>query len=118
MKAKVQHAEEPAVEDDDEYKSSLPPLPSRPGLKIRIPPELMPDDETILQYFDLFFTHIHPYVPVLDKVAFLQQWQRDRESISPLIIEAIFALSARLADEPHMGQPWLAVAESRVTRTY
>jgi hypothetical protein len=36
-----------------------------PGHKIRIPPELMPDDETALNYFDLYFTHVHPYVPVL-----------------------------------------------------
>ncbi|KAH8899222.1 hypothetical protein GQ53DRAFT_303019 [Thozetella sp. PMI_491] len=102
--------EEPAVEDADDYKSLLPPLASGPGLKIRIPPELMPDDETIMHYFDLYFANAHPYVPVLDKAAFYQQWQTNRESISPLLIEAIFSIAGRLADEPAQGQQWLALA--------
>ncbi len=106
--------EEPAVEDADDYKSLLPPLVSGPGLKIRIPPELMPDDETTLQYFELYFANAHPYVPVLDKQKFYQQWQNDRESVSPLLVEAIFSISGRLADEPAQGQQWLALATSKL----
>jgi hypothetical protein len=102
--------EEPALEDSDDYKSVLPPLVSGPGLKIRIPPELMPDDETGLHYFDLYFANAHPYVPVLDKESFYHQWQSNRESISPLLLEAIFAISGRLADEPAQGQQWIALA--------
>ncbi|KAK0630161.1 hypothetical protein B0T17DRAFT_489636 [Bombardia bombarda] len=102
--------EEPAVEDADDYKTLLPPLTSGPGLKIRIPPELMPDEETILHYFDLYFANAHPYVPVLDKAYFYQQWQQNRESVSPLVLEAIFAIAGRLADEPAQGQQWLALA--------
>ncbi|KAK4454804.1 hypothetical protein QBC34DRAFT_445679 [Podospora aff. communis PSN243] len=102
--------EEPALEDSDDYKSVLPPLVSGPGLKIRIPPELMPDDETVLHYFDLYFANAHPYVPVLDKESFYHQWQSNRESISPLLLEAIFAISGRLADEPAQGQQWIALA--------
>jgi hypothetical protein len=105
--------DEPVVGDDDEYKSSLPPLVSGPGLKIRIPPELMPDDETVLHYFDLFFANVHPFVPVLDKSLFYQQWNTNRESISPLLLEAIFAIGGRLADEPAQGQQWLALASSK-----
>lgn len=105
--------EEPAFEDADEYKSILPPLIAGPGLKIRIPPELMPDDQTILHYFDLYFTHVHPYIPVLDKVQFYQQWQNNRESVSPLLIESIFAIAGRLADDPAQGQQWLALATSK-----
>jgi hypothetical protein len=102
--------EEPAVEDGDEYKTLLPPLTTGPGLKIRIPPELMPDDDTVLHYLDLYFVNAHPYVPVLDKNYFYHQWHNNRESISPLLLEAIFAIAGRLADEPAQGQQWLALA--------
>ncbi|KXX75571.1 Nitrogen assimilation transcription factor nit-4 [Madurella mycetomatis] len=102
--------EEPATEDTDEYKSLLPPLTAGPGSKIRIPPELMPDDDTVLHYLDLYFVNAHPYVPVLDKSHFYQQWHDNRESLSPLLLEAIFAIAGRLADEPAQGQQWLALA--------
>ncbi|KAI1434107.1 fungal-specific transcription factor domain-containing protein [Xylaria sp. CBS 124048] len=104
--------EEPAVEDADDYKNTLPPLLSGPGSKIRIPPELMPDDDTVLHYFDLYFTHVHPYVPVLNKAQLYRQWQTNRESISPLLLEAIFAVAERLADEPAQGQQWIALASN------
>lgn len=99
-------------DDDDDYKSSLPPLVAGPGHKIRIPPPLMPDDETILHYFDLYFAHVHPYVPVLDRSLFFHQWATSRETISPLLLEAIFAIGSRLADDPAQGQQWLALASS------
>lgn len=98
------------MEDADDYKSMLPPLSSGPGLKIRIPPELMPDDETVVHYFDVYFANAHAYVPVLDKTSFYQLWQTDRGSISPLLLEAIFAVSGRVADDPAQGQQWLAMA--------
>lgn len=104
--------EEPAFEDVDEYKDVLPSTLSGPGLKVRIPPELMPDEETVLHYFDCYFDNVHPYVPVLNKTLFYQQWHTNREAISPLILEAIFAISGRLADEPAQGQQWLALAGS------
>ncbi|KIH88085.1 C6 finger domain protein [Sporothrix brasiliensis 5110] len=111
LASKLGSEETPVVgDDDDDYKSSLPPLVSGPGLKIRIPPELMPDDDTILQYFDLYFTNVHPYVPVLDKNIFYQQWRTNREAISPLLIEALLAIGGRLADDPAQGQQWLALA--------
>jgi hypothetical protein len=98
----------------DEYKNALPPVMTGPDMKIRIPPELMPDEETCLHYFDMFFTNVHPYVPVLNKTAFYHQWHTNRETISPLILEAIFAISGRLADEPSQGQQWLALASSEL----
>ncbi|RKU48254.1 hypothetical protein DL546_005388 [Coniochaeta pulveracea] len=110
MRRKTGDLEEPVLEDADDYKSALPPLATGPGLKIRIPPELMPDEETCIHYFDLYFQHVHPYVPVLDKQQFYQQWHSNRESLSPLIIEAVFAIAGRLADEPSQGQQWLALA--------
>lgn len=107
-------AEEPAFEEVDEYKNLLPPTTTGPDMKIRIPPELMPDEETSMHYFDLFFTHVHPYVPVLNKSAFYQQWHTNRETISPLVLEAIFAIAGRLADEPAQGHQWLALAGSKL----
>jgi hypothetical protein len=109
-------AEEPAFEDLDEYKQALPPITSGPDLKIRIPPELMPDEETALHYFDMYFINVHPYVPVLNKTLFYQQWHSNRDSISPLILEAIFAIAGRLTDEPSQGQQWLALAGSECSR--
>jgi hypothetical protein len=73
----------------------------------------MPDEDTILHYFDLYFTHVHPYVPVLNKAQLYRQWNTNRESISPLLLEAIFAVAERLADEPAQGQQWIALASSK-----
>lgn len=78
----------------------------------------MPDEETALHYFDLFFSNIHPYVPVLDRSAFYRQWQTNRDSISPLVLEAVFALAGRIADEPGEGQQWLALATSTYCATF
>ncbi|KAK7983738.1 hypothetical protein PG989_011140 [Apiospora arundinis] len=102
--------EEPVVEEEPDDFDTLPSMPSAPGSKIRIPPELMPDEETILHYFDLYFANVHPYVPVLNKAHLMQQWHTDRQSISPLVLEAIFAVAGRLADEPAQGQQWIALA--------
>ena len=90
---------------------SVPMTPGR-GMKIRIPPALMPIEEDATHFFDLYFTHVHPYVPVLDRDAFYRQWHSSPESISPLILEAIFAVGGRLADAPGEGQPWLTLASS------
>ncbi|KAG9245733.1 hypothetical protein BJ878DRAFT_418599 [Calycina marina] len=108
-KALAGEPEEPAFEDVDDYKSTLPASSSGPGMKIRIPPELMPDDETAMSYFDLFFSNVHPYVPVVNKSSFYQQWHTNRDAISPLILEAIFAIAGKLADEPTQGHQWLSL---------
>ncbi|KAK8149948.1 hypothetical protein G3M48_004892 [Beauveria asiatica] len=108
-KASFRRGDEPVVEDDEDY-GGLPPILSGSGSKIRIPPELMPDEETALHYLELYFTHVHPYVPVLYKPHIYHQWRHARETISPLILEAIFAIGGRLAEEPAMGQQWLGLA--------
>lgn len=108
--------EEPAFEDVDEFKNALPPTPMSADMKIRIPPELLPDEQTILHYFDMYFTNVHPYVPVLNKTLFYQQWHTNRDAISPLILEAIFAIAGRLDDEPAQGHQWLALASSKMHR--
>lgn len=96
------------VEDDaDDFKAVMPAMAAG---RIRIPPALMPDEETIQQYFDLYFNNVHPFLPALSKTLFYQQWNTSRSSISPLILEAIFAIGGKLADEPVQGQQWLALA--------
>lgn len=107
--------EEPAFEDIDEYKNALPPITLSADMKIRIPPELLPDEQTILHYFEMYFTNVHPYVPVLNKTLFYQQWHTNRDAISPLILEAIFAIAGRLDDEPAQGHQWLALASSKTS---
>lgn len=86
--------------------------------RIRIPPALMPDDETAHKYFDLYFTNIHPFLPCLSKTLFYQQWNTNRSAISPLILEAIFAIGGKLADEPAQGQQWLALAAGEQCPVY
>lgn len=76
----------------------------------RIPPEMMPHDERVLDYFGYYFNHVHPYIPVLNKQAFYEQWQTARETIPPLLLEAIFASVARYLDHPIECKRWLALA--------
>ena len=102
-------AEAPAFE---EVEVKLPATASGSGSTVRIPPELMPSEEQCMEWFEIFFTHIHPYVPVISKAYFYQQWRTNRRSISPLILEAIFACAGRMSDDPAQGAQWLALASS------
>ena len=94
----------------------LPPLSTGAGATIRIPPELMPDDEDVMNYFKIYFDEIHPYVPVIPRAHLYYQWQNDRRSISPLLLEALFACAGRLSDEPSEGAQWLAMANSKFAK--
>ncbi|KAL8732632.1 MAG: hypothetical protein Q9166_002607 [cf. Caloplaca sp. 2 TL-2023] len=100
-------AEAPALE---EFEVKLPSTAIGSGSTVRIPPELMPSEEQCLAWFEIYFVHIHPYVPVLSKSYFYQQWRMNRQSISPLILEAIFACAGRMSDDPTQGAQWLALA--------
>lgn len=99
-------AETPAVEEVDIV---LPPSVST-DLTVRIPPEMMPTEERALDYFGYYFDYVHPYVPVLNRQAFYEQWRTVRHSISPLILEGIFACVARYLEEPIEVRKWLALA--------
>jgi Fungal specific transcription factor domain len=89
------------------------PHDSSPDSRLRIPLEMMPSEDIAMQYFDYFFTNIHPYVPVLNRTSFYHQWNTNRESISPLLLEAIFACSAMMLDDRVQGQKFLALASSK-----
>lgn len=103
-------AEAPALE---EFEVKLPSTSTGSGSTVRIPPELMPSEEQCMEWFDIFFKDIHPYVPVISKPYFYQQWRTNRKLISPLILEAIFACAGRMSDDPAQGAQWLALASSR-----
>lgn len=70
-----------------------------------------------MQYFNYFFAHIHPYVPVLQQASFYQSWNSNREQISPLLLEAIFAVTTMTLEDHDQGNKWLALAsrESHVS---
>lgn len=99
-------AEGPAIEEDD---PPLPPLVGKGGT-VRIPDEMMPSDDQAQKYFEYYFTNVHPYVPVINRNYFRSQWRTNRESISPLILECIFACAAQLLHQPAERARWLALA--------
>ncbi|KAJ5753854.1 uncharacterized protein N7511_008007 [Penicillium nucicola] len=106
---------EPDVPTQDEVEERLPPLSTGSGATIRIPPELMPAEDDVMSYFKVYFDEIHPYVPVISRAHLYYQWQHDRRSISPLLLEALFACAGRLSDEPAEGAQWLALANRHET---
>lgn len=83
-----------------------------PGSQVYIPSSLMPTDEEALRLFALFFIHVHPYMPVLCRSQFYDQWHNHRDSMSPLLLEAIFACATRVSENPDSCLRWLALAES------
>jgi hypothetical protein len=89
------------------------PNTSSADMRVRIPAEMMPSENQALQYFEYFFANIHPYVPVLSRQAFYQQWNTDRESISPLLLDAVFACTSSMLESHPEGNKWLALAASK-----
>lgn len=98
-------ADAPAMEDAEV------PLPASvyTDTKVRIPSEMMPSEERAMDYFGYFFDHVHPYTPVLNRNEFYRQWRSARSSISPLLLEAIFACVSRYLEEPEVFRRWLAL---------
>lgn len=88
-------------------------LPKFAGINSQIPPEWMPNDDQAMRYFQYFFEHIHPYVPVVNPPLFYQKWASDRASISPLVLEGIFACSSLAMQQMDVGNRWLALALSK-----
>ena len=73
---------------------------------------MMPSDEQANRLFKIYFSDVHPYVPVVNRSHFFRQWLYDRASISPLLLEAMFACAGRLSDEPAQARQWLALLNS------
>lgn len=97
----------PAVEEEAEVVLPQSVYTDSP---VRIPPEMMPDEGKAMEYFGYFFEHVHPYVPVLHRATFYQQWRTSRASISPLLLEGIFACVTRYVAPISMSRRWLALA--------
>ena len=93
-----------------EAEFKLAAFSTEAGSHICIPPLLMPSQEDAQGYFKAFFRDVHPYVPVVCRNQFYHQWNTDKESISPLLLEAIFACAGRMSDDPAQGAQWLALA--------
>jgi hypothetical protein len=73
----------------------------------------MPEPADAAAHFDIFFSDIHPYVPVIHRAHFYNQWRTSPASISPLLLEALFACAGRMTDDPAQGAQWLALANRR-----
>ena len=93
-----------------EQEEDLRQMRTIAGSQIRIPPALMPGNDEALHYFNTFFKEIHPYLPVLNRNFFYNQWHTDRAAISPLLLEAVFACAGKLTDNPADGSQWLSLA--------
>lgn len=99
-------ADVPAVDD----ANVLLPSSVYTDPTVRIPPEMMPTEERALDYFGYFFDYVHPYVPVLNKNVFFDQWRRNRAAISPLILEGIFACVSQYLEDLVEVRRWVALA--------
>jgi hypothetical protein len=105
-------AETPAVQ---EYEVELPHTSLLfADMRVRIPPEMMPSEEVALEHFEFYFSNVHPFTPVLCQSTFYRDWATNRESISPLLLEAIFAASASMMNKQQESKKWMALA----ARTY
>lgn len=87
-------------------------MPGQHEFAVKIRPEDMPTDEEAMEMFGIFFNHIHPYIPIVNKAAFYRQWSASRDSISPLLLETIFACAGRLTTDPAKGLKWISMATS------
>ncbi|EPS40972.1 hypothetical protein H072_5123 [Dactylellina haptotyla CBS 200.50] len=81
---------------------------------VRIPQEEMPSDDEAEALFHIFFSDVHPYLPVVNKNAFYRQWHGSRNSISPLLLEAILACAGRISNNPKVGLKWLGMASKHL----
>lgn len=90
------------------------PKATGPGAHVKIPEEMMPPDGRARRYFHYFFENVHPYVPVLHPSTLLSHWSEAKDSISPLILESIFAIATRMLGEQDESARWLALAKSQL----
>ncbi|PUU82536.1 hypothetical protein B9Z19DRAFT_1099110 [Tuber borchii] len=108
-------AETPAYEPWTEELEPNPSfLPVQHDFAVRIHQEDMPTEDEAQEMFGIFFNHIHPYIPIVNKAAFYRQWNTSRDSISPLLLETIFACAGRLTTDPSKGLKWMGMATRHV----
>ena len=98
-------AEGPAVEERDVILPPSAPANSYVG----VPSEMMPSDSQAMDYFNYYFVNIHPYIPVISPSMFYNQWRHNRRSISPLVLEGIFACATQMTGDRELRAQWLAL---------
>ena len=91
-------------------------MPGQHEFAVKIRPNDMPSNDEAAEMFSIFFNHIHPYIPIVNKAAFCRLWETQREQISPLLLETIFACAGRLTTQPQRGLKWIAMATSPYKR--
>ena len=57
-----------------------------------------PSPELANHLVELYFIHVHPYVPVLHKASFLRRLNDKSNPISPLLLYSVFSLGARFSN--------------------
>jgi len=97
----------PLMEDIDD----VIPDTTGDGMKLRIPPGMMPPEEVVHHRLDYFFEHCHPYLPLMVPAEMYAQWANDRDNISPLVLEGIFACCGYCSGDDQEGDRWRAMAE-------
>ena len=60
----------------------------------------MPNNDIVEHLLGLYWANVHPYVPVLNKNLFLQQRENVNDPPSPLLLNAMFAVSAEFSERP------------------
>ncbi|CAB4400447.1 hypothetical protein RhiirA1_410105 [Rhizophagus irregularis] len=72
-----------------------PPLPYH-----QIPSnDYTPSPELANHLINLYFIHVHPYIPILHKASFLRRFGDKSNPLSPLLVYSVFALGAKYSDD-------------------
>ncbi|CAG8505394.1 10052_t:CDS:2 [Ambispora gerdemannii] len=58
-----------------------------------------PGSELANNLVQLYFKHVHPYVPILHKVDFLRRLNDKSNPISPLLLYSVFAMGAKFSED-------------------
>ncbi|CAG8663581.1 11915_t:CDS:2 [Funneliformis caledonium] len=58
-----------------------------------------PSPELINHSINLYFIHVHPYVPILHKSDFLRRLNDKSNPISPLLLYSVLAMGAKFSDD-------------------
>ncbi|CAO3649498.1 unnamed protein product [Mucor hiemalis] len=58
-----------------------------------------PEKHQLDKMIDIYFSHIHLMLPIIDKPKFLDQYRRSSSSHFPILIQAVLALSFRFAGQ-------------------
>ncbi|CAG8581923.1 11981_t:CDS:2 [Ambispora gerdemannii] len=83
--------------DNNYQDSTLPQQPgsySEPEIPSSLPQITPPPQNIVNQLLEKFFTHFHPFFPIIDRTQLYQQLQSTDNQPSPLLMNAIYAVGA------------------------